>query len=151
MEKYVNDFLKEQKEKRPTYRDMIEFCCDNLILNNCIMKETQEKGFFWELYSGRYEYYTDENGEEISESEYYLKEENGEEVHANFIDTYQDYIISGGDAERLGTYTDELIYYCEDLDLYVLCVTHWGTAWSGVPANWKDPEEENEEEREDIE
>lgn len=30
--------------------------------------------------------------------------------------------------------SDELIFYDEELDLYVLGVTHWGTAWDYVPA-----------------
>ena len=48
------------------------------------------------------------------------------------------FIISDSDAERLSEYTNELVYYCEPLDLYILGVTHFGTPWSGVSANWKD-------------
>lgn len=32
------------------------------------------------------------------------------------------------ETERLG------IFYDEDLELYILPVTHWGTPWEGVPA-----------------
>jgi hypothetical protein len=34
----------------------------------------------------------------------------------------------------------------DDLDLYLLCVKHWGTAWCGVSANWKEIEDKEEEE-----
>ena len=32
----------------------------------------------------------------------------------------------------LRDYTDEIIYYHEDLDMYVWGVTHFGTAWDYV-------------------
>ena len=31
-------------------------------------------------------------------------------------------------------HSDELIFYDEELDLYLLAVTHFGTAWDCVPA-----------------
>lgn len=141
MEQYIKDFLKEQKEKRLTYGDMIDFCCDSMILNNSIITETMKNGYYWETYTGSEFYYTDSEGERITEAEYCLKEENGEEVSEQCEDIYQYFIISGSDADRLATYTKEIVFYCDDLELYILGVTHWGTAWSGVPANWKEPEE----------
>ena len=33
------------------------------------------------------------------------------------------------------------VVYNDELDLYLLCVTHFGTMWSGVPSNWKSLEE----------
>ena len=35
--------------------------------------------------------------------------------------------------------------YNEELDLYILCVTHCGTGWDYVQANWKNEEEFEEE------
>ena len=43
-----------------------------------------------------------------------------------------DYIISERGYEILAKYTDELVFYNENLDIYVWAVTHWGTAWSHV-------------------
>ena len=83
------------------------------------------------------------NYDEVSEEEFYEQEEDG--ACQEYDDIYQYYIISSYDAERLSDYTDELVIYNDDLDLYILCVKHWGTAWSGVPANWKETEEEEEE------
>lgn len=140
MEKWKKEFLTKLREEKKSYREMIDFCCDNLILNNYILEELQKNGFYFENYCGSECYYTDENGDEITENEYYKREEAGEEVSQNYIDIYQYYIIDHDGAERLGDYTEELVLYNEDLDIYILCVSHWGTSWGSVPSNWKDIE-----------
>ena len=114
------EVLERLKETRTTYKEMIEFCCDNLVMNNYIIRELSEKGFYFDI----------ENGTDYDEEEDY------------YYDVYQYFIIGDRDAERLKEYTNELVYYCEDLDLYILGVTHFGTPWNGVPANWKDEIEE---------
>lgn len=119
MENFEKEFLKELKEKRATYKDMIDFCCDSLILNNNIIEELQKNGYYFDIYCGN----------DYDEEDDIYKE------------IYQYYIISEQDAERLATYTNEVVYYNEDLDLYLLAVTHYGTAWNGVEANWKEIEE----------
>lgn len=40
-----------------------------------------------------------------------------------------DYIISERGYEFLKEYTDEIVFYNENLDIYVWGVTHWGTSW----------------------
>ena len=115
-----NEFLNNLKAERTTYREMIEFCCDSMILNNDIIRNLSEKGFYFETFCGSdYDEETDE-----------------------YTDIYQYYIISYGDAERLADYTNEVVYSCEDLDLYILGVSHFGTPWNGVSANWKEEIEE---------
>ena len=113
-------FFEDLKKDRTTYRDMIDFCCDSMILNNEIIPALMHKGFYFEI----------ENGCDYDEEEDY------------YYDIYQYFIIGASDAERLEEYTNEIVYYCEDLDMYLLGVTHFGTPWSGVPANWKDSIEE---------
>ena len=49
-----------------------------------------------------------------------------------YYDIYQYFIISATGAELLKEYTDEIVYYLEDLDIYIWGVTHWGTSWSYV-------------------
>lgn len=49
-----------------------------------------------------------------------------------YNEIFQWYIIDDNTAARLKEHTDELIFYIESLDIYVLGVTHWGTAWSHV-------------------
>lgn len=110
-----NEFLNNLKAEKTTYRDMINFCCDNMILNNDIIPNLSNKGFYFDTFCG-----TDYDEEE----DYYF-------------DVYQYYIIGSADAERLEEYTNELVYYCEELDMYILGVCHFGTPWNGVSANWK--------------
>ena len=50
---------------------------------------------------------------------------------------YQYYIISGNGAEILEDYTDEIVFYNNELDMYVWGVTHWGTSWDYVLTNIK--------------
>lgn len=49
---------------------------------------------------------------------------------------YQFYIIDDSTAEYLKNHTSEIIYYNDQLDIYVLCVTHWGTSWDYVGATF---------------
>ena len=114
------DFFENLKAEKTTYREMIDFCCDNLVMNNYIIQELSAKGFYFDI----------ENGTDYDEEE------------DCYYDVYQYFIIDSGDAERLKEYTNELVYYCEDLDLYILGVCHFGTPWNGAPANWKDEIEE---------
>lgn len=77
------------------------------ILNNNIMMLTGIEN--WELTSG----------EELDEyDEYY--------------DIYQYYIVTDSGARFLEEYTDEIVYYNEQLDMYILAITHFGTSWDYV-------------------
>lgn len=120
MENWKKEFIAELKEKRTTYADMIDFCCDNMVLNNSIMPELSARGFYFDVYCAP----------DNDDDEYYYDDE-----------IYQQFIISERDAERLAEYTNEIVYFNEELDLYLLCVTHYGTMWSGVSANWKSENE----------
>ena len=77
------EFFENLKAERTTYRDMIDFCCNGVILNNYILPELTAKGFYFEVENGvDYDEETDE-----------------------YFDVYQYYIISGHDAEMLEEYT----------------------------------------------
>lgn len=54
-----------------------------------------------------------------------------------YHEVYQHYIISDSGANFLMEYTDELVYYHEELDMYIWGVTHWGTSWDYVLTNIK--------------
>lgn len=45
---------------------------------------------------------------------------------------FQYFIISDQGAEILKDYTDEQVFYNDELDMYVWGVTHWGTSWDYV-------------------
>ena len=62
MENYRKELLKEFKEKRPTYRDMIDFCCDSCVLNNYIVPELSKKDIFFDVYTGSERTFTMQTG-----------------------------------------------------------------------------------------
>ena len=49
-----------------------------------------------------------------------------------YPEVFQWFIISDSGKSILEDYTNEIIYYCEPLDVYIWGVTHWGTAWDYV-------------------
>lgn len=125
-------FLEELRENRPTYKAMVDFCAGTVIMNNFIIEALAKRGLYFETYSGSNRSFYNADGDEITEQEFYDIEDQG-----GYDDIYQYFIISGSAAERFIKYTNELIYYNDELDLYLLCVKHFVTAWDGVPANWK--------------
>lgn len=78
----------------------------NAVLNNDIIKNTIDIGF-WEQINGL-----------------------GEENYPPEI--FQYYIISDEGANILCDLTDEVVFYNEELGMYVWGVTHYGTAWDYV-------------------
>ena len=87
------------------YRTLSKIVGD-CILNNSIVPYI---GFYeWEI----------ENGHEENDEGYY--------------EVYQYYIITYEGAKILQELTDELVYYHEDLDMYVWGITHFGTSWDYV-------------------
>ena len=130
------ELLKELKEKRTNYKDMIDFCCDSMILNNYIINELAKKDIYFETYSGEQCYYIDKDGNDITRKQ--AEEMDYNDYEEYYFDIYQYFIIDSTGAEMLAEYTNEIVLYNEDLGLYLLCVCHFGTMWTGVPANWKD-------------
>ena len=79
------------------------------VLNNDIINKTSDIGY-WDVING---------------SEY-------DEETDNYADIFQYYIISAQGAEILQRETEEIVFYNEELDMYVWGVTHYGTAWDYV-------------------
>lgn len=50
---------------------------------------------------------------------------------------YQYYAITQSGAEYLQDKTNEVVYYCEKLDVYLWGITHFGTSWSIVDVTIK--------------
>lgn len=55
-----------------------------------------------------------------------------EENEEGWYEVYQYYIISDHGYDVLSRYTDEIVYYHEDLDMYLWGITHFGTSWDYV-------------------
>ena len=79
------------------------------VLNNDIINKTSDIGY-WDVING---------------SEY-------DEETDSYVDIFQYYIISAQGAEILQRETEEIVFYNEELDMYVWGVTHFGTAWDYV-------------------
>lgn len=55
-----------------------------------------------------------------------------ENEYGDFNEIYQYYIISHDGARMLEHLTDELVFYNEELDMYLWGITHYGTGWDYV-------------------
>ena len=55
-----------------------------------------------------------------------------ENEHGDYLEVYQYYIINDHGAKFLEDYTDEIVYYHEELDMYLWGITHFGTSWDYV-------------------
>ena len=96
-----------------------------------------------ELEHGTDTIYYDENWEEISSEKYYILTNKGKVTHKEPIEIYQYYIISKYGADILKTYTNEMLFYDNELDLYVWGVAHTGTSWNYVFTDIEIKREEN--------
>lgn len=88
------------------YRTLSKIVGDSVLNNNIFQYAGYEN---WELTSGLEE---DEDG--------------------NYLEVYQYYIVSDSGASFLERYTDELVFYHEELDMYLWGITHFGTSWDYV-------------------
>lgn len=122
------------------------------VLNNGIIQSTWDVVGYWEQESG----FVD-NSEEIEELNEKIEElmlDNENDEHTEEIeelqdrideleeqqdrtdDIYQYYIVSDNGA-RILKEINEIVFYNEELDMYVWGVTHFGTSWSYVLTNIK--------------
>lgn len=88
-----------------------------------------------------YIYFVDEDGERIegeeaekideriAELEEQIEELESEENDSPEI--FQYFIVSSNAVDILA-YNNEIVFYCEALDMYIWGVTHWGTSWDYV-------------------
>lgn len=110
----------------------------NAVLNNYILSATVE--IYWEQISGFID-----NSEEINELEEQITETDDselieqleekinelEEEQDNYPEVFQWYIVDDNGASLLEE-CNEIVYYNDELDMYVWGVTHYGTSWDYV-------------------
>ena len=134
----MRELLERLRKEKQSFLEMVEWCTDSLVLANYYVDNLAKRDIFIFdcLESGETCHYYCE-GEEITKEEARTLEEQGEYIDYEYIDFYQYYIIDSEGAERFSDFTDETIFYIEEDDIYILAVSHCGTAWSGVPSNWK--------------
>ena len=123
-----------------------------------IINRTSEFFGEWELENGDYYMCCDTDGEEYTEAEAYElidelqdkldeleedEEANAEEIaelerrieklqDSHYQEVFQWFIISDNGAELLKEWTEEIVFYNAELDMYVWGVTHYGTSWDYV-------------------
>ena len=97
----------------------------SMILCNNIVEADED--LFDNVCHGSLTAYYDEEGDECDEEKAYDSRER---------EIFQWYLIDEQTAERLIQSTDEIIFYSNELDLYVLGVTHFGTAWDYVDTDF---------------
>ena len=118
------------------------------VLNNSIMEELQNHGFYFEQESGfidnsdkieelqeqideleAMDEITEEAQEQIDNLQEELDKLENEQYSTGEI--YQYFIVSDNGASILKDY-NEIVFYCEAVDMYIWGVTHWGTSWDYV-------------------
>ena len=83
----------------------------DMVLNNNIVQELEDKGFYFEMVNGPA--FDDEDD-------------------VCNMEIFQYYIISDRGYEILSEFTNEIVFYNEELDMYVWGVCHYGTSWDYV-------------------
>lgn len=126
----MGDYEKEQGYA--SYRTIIDLFVGDIVLCNNIT-EIDESVYYNMIQEDETKYYN-ENGEEISEDEYY--EDDNAYAENNTPEIFQYYLcnISTWDKEQLQK-AGIILSYSDKLDCDVLCVDHWGTSWDYVLTN----------------
>lgn len=55
-----------------------------------------------------------------------------DEENDEYAEIFQWFIVSDNGAQMIQDYTNEILYYHEELDIYLWGVTHYGTSWDYV-------------------
>ena len=69
---------------------------------------------------------------EIDKVQERIEELKEEEENSFDQEIYQYFIVSDYGAEIIQEYTNDPLFYNEELDMYVWGITHWGTSWDYV-------------------
>lgn len=102
----ASDYAKENG-----YLDYATFAkAFDAVMNNDIISKTYDIGY-WEQENG----FLDNSEEEESQ-----------------LEIFQYFIVSNNGAEIIKQYTNDPLFYNEELDMYVWGVTHCGTSWNYV-------------------
>lgn len=108
--------------KEISYYDLAKRVGDMVL--NIYIRHQEDLGE-WDIYNGEYEYcYVHETKKEC--------EKDSDKCEYEYYEIYQDYIITESGAEYLKTFTNEIVFYNERLNMYIWGITHFGTSWDGV-------------------
>ena len=113
----LKNYIGEEKEKI-SYGTLTSFIFTDMILCNNIEKYSNN----WYLELG--EDYDEENEEYIDIYQYYIVD-----VDSWRLEKYKEYL------EETNTKSDLILWYDNELDIYILGVSHCGTSWDYVSTN----------------
>lgn len=120
-----------------TYADFVEFYGIKAILNNSIIEKFP---YEYQVINGELETYYNNEGDEITLEEY--EELEYPEYDPEPVEIYQYYIVSESDANLIADYTDDIVFYIPEINVYLWAITHYGTAWDYVPITLNVDEED---------
>lgn len=105
----------------------------DMVLATGIMQKTYAIGE-WEVVNGSEGYYYDSDTDIYYDfyDDVLMAGLDPDELSFNGNEYYQEYIISELGAEILKEWTNETVWYNDELDIYVWGVTHYGTSWDYV-------------------
>lgn len=124
----LKNYIGEKKDNI-SYGDLTSFIFEDMILCNNIVKYNGN-GSNWDLELG--EEYDEETGY-IDIYQYYIVDVNNWR-----LEKYKEYL------QETNKPSDLILWYDNELDIYILGVSHCGTSWSYVPTNIEINKQEEE-------
>lgn len=109
------------------YKTLVDFIFEDMILCNNIVRYSDN----WDLELG-YDY-DEEIGEYTEIYQYYIVD-----FDSWRLEKYKEYL------EETNTKSDLILWYDNELDIYILGVSHCGTSWNYVPTNIEINKQEEE-------
>ena len=130
------------------------------VMNNSIMQELESAGYYFEPVQDGSCDYSDEIDELREEADDLETQEAENQEHADELraqaenlrnlaeekrdraddleseqnppEIFQFFIVDDAGAEIIQEWTDDPLFYCSALDMYIWGITHWGTSWDYV-------------------
>ena len=123
---------------------LVDYACLKKAIGGCVLCNAMQDRLYqtMDVYSDPDTLFKIKYTEEEFEGNEDLKEEYEDyyeyfEENKEMYDIYQWYIITDSGAQLLKEQTDEIVFYDEELNIYVWGITHWGTGWDYVLTNIK--------------
>ena len=137
--KYNEYYYGKKVSKYGLENGKVDYACLCEAVGGCVLCDNMEKRLYETmdiesdpdtLFKIEYTEEEFEENEELKEEyeDYYEYFENNKEM----CDIYQWYIISYSGAQLLMCDTNEIVFYDNELDVYVWGITHCGTGWDYV-------------------
>jgi len=96
-----------ERGKKITYEELVKGYCNQYFLCNNVSDLFELDHISWE-YACKYEWWKEDEDKDV----------------------FQYYLIDDWFADFLKRYTEELVFYCNELDCYVWWITFYGMSWS---------------------